>query len=141
MATGPHVDAPSYILNEITRLNANKTTLQAEVDSIDALDYSGCTGIQCALTTRKNYLVAKIGRTDGQLASYLAQATACNCFTTEEQAVVDAINTHFDNKFSGQLDSLKLQSTETRAVFFANYALALTDYVKEIVIKSYFNQL
>lgn len=125
------------ILNiQINRIQDNITMID---DNIAALDAStiGSTGLQCLITCHRANLVEKKNNLTNVLSDL--QMKAARCFTSEQQIVVDSINTLFNNKYESVMNKLLCTcDSDMKTAFFDLYNTADTDLLRECVIIEHF---
>ncbi|MEX0596313.1 MAG: hypothetical protein WD512_07415 [Candidatus Paceibacterota bacterium] len=86
------------------------------------------------LTANKDSLIERRNNIQAQIDMYNSN------WTTDEQTVVDEIDTTFNSEYHTIIEEvLKISGTDRRTEFFTLYAGAINHCQKQCVIKSFFN--
>lgn len=131
----------------LTQLQSRLTNLDTRISEIDAeitelqAQSGGSTEVMNIITgqinrlnTNKTILVSRKTDIQAQIDQYNSS------WTTEEQVVVDEIDTLFNSQYHTLIEEvLKSYSSERRAEFFTLYAGATNECQKHCVIKFQFN--
>lgn len=140
----------------LDRLNSNLTNINNEITEFDnkisslttALEASGLsqgyidkmTALKTRLERRKKLLETRKTRLQARITNVTSmQTNEANGFTAGQQTIVDSINTLFSDKYARQMETLKCRPSHEKLDFFAMYAEATSDLLRELIIKAYFN--
>lgn len=140
----------SHYQIQINKLNTRITAIDTKIAEVQEESYGSgnvqtccnnyitkLTELKTELEEQKSELQSKETNRQAQLQAIEDAKTA---WTTEEQTIIDSINTLFNNKYSKRLESkIKRADTTSRNNFFTHYGEATTDLQKELVLKDYLN--
>jgi hypothetical protein len=126
--------------SQILVTQSSLTSINDEIAAINSSGYTGmgCTGFQTLISSR----LSRLTTTQSQLTSNLTelQTQLANItFTTDQQTVVDSINTLFNNKYESCLLNFQSATSDLKNNFFSLYAAANSDMLRECVIMEFFN--
>jgi hypothetical protein len=128
----------SQVANQITRLTTQITTLTNEIAAIDAATITNAEVAEC-INKRKGRLQQRLNAlTNLKNNLTTTQTNETAGFSAGQQTTVDGINTLFSNNYSNQLNRLKCMEEAKKTNFFTLYATADNDFVREELIKSFF---
>jgi predicted nucleic acid-binding Zn-ribbon protein len=126
--------------SRLATLNSRIDDLTADITALQA-ETGGSTEVISALTTQIERLTYNNNTLLTRRTSLQAQIDSLeSAWSTEEQAVVDAIDKLFDSEYHDTIENdLKSSGNERRSQFFTLYAGATTDFQRRWVIKYFFN--
>lgn len=90
----------------------------------------------CAMICRKKSRLQRLLENYNNMRDRLvaSKANHDSGFSTEQQTIVDEINTTYSNAYSSKLNELKKDTAERKTKFFELYAAAVTGEVAQVFL-------
>lgn len=123
-------------IDEMTTRITDCTAQIAALESACSVENEELCAIICRKKNRFERLLENYNRMKNKLVEMKANQESG--YTTEQQAIVDSINTTFSNAYSAKLEELKKGTTEEKTKFFELYAAAVTGNIVEIFLDCQF---
>lgn len=129
------------INQQIASIDEEITLVQEEINNIDSssangLELSACVGI------RRDELVLILEQYNDRKDELVERKNTIETSWDEtRQAVVDSINTEFNDLYAGGLNEFLFETDERKTEFFTIYPQADTTFLKELVLKQFIRQI
>lgn len=120
---------------QITEIEARITDVTAQIAVLEPacnVENQELCDLVCRKKNRLQRLLANYSSMRDRLVA--SKANQESGFSTEQQTVVDEINTTYSNAYSVKLDELKKDTAERKTKFFELYAAAVASEVGQVFL-------
>jgi hypothetical protein len=125
------------ILEQVNNVNYQIKKIDDELALMNANPSTNATIIQSVNQQRNKLNVRKTAYTTLRQKLMQTQTNNAIGFNSAQQTIIDQINTKFPSKYTNNINKLKNLPTTTKVQFFNLYTTAETDYLKEMLIKTF----